>query len=344
MSTKVPDNVFPSPEEINEHPCITAARWLEKVDEQVSIVSVCQDSNNPSLVIFNIILVGAYFFMPTLKITSVDGDSSYLSNNISCSFALGHYKNPELPINTGCTVWHGQLVFDVGSVIPNYTTCNKIDFNLSMEGIVPQAYGVSFPNQTFDVNYSWQKGILPKPISLAYQNDRLVVYFNYEGTTNCNCNIECNTPQGVSHNIQFCPGETQQVTLYQNPDSTDPFSVLINLKDSLGNESSINFQSIFNVVPSAPILSVGSKPKRVEINIFNTSVNGINIEDKVMYQVWKYEGTKNNAKVWKDWSLFNWNYFVDYETIPGQTYGYAIRFKGVLGDISKMSDWSIITT
>lgn len=344
MSTKVPDTTFPSPEEVNSHPCITASRWLEKIDESVSIISVCQDSNNPSLVIFNIILVGAFLFTPTLKILSVDEDTSYGTNNVVCPLALGHYKNPEIPINTNCTVWHGQLVFDVGTQINNYTSCNTIEFELEMQGTVPQAYGVSFTNQTFNTFYTWQKGILPKPIGMAYENNNLIVYFNYEGNANCSCNIECSSPQGVSYDIKFCPGETQSISLYQNPDSTDPFSVLINLRDTLGNESALNFQSIFNVIPMAPIVSKGAKPKRVEININNVSENGKNIDTEVMYQIWKFEGTTNNSRIWKDWSKFNWNYFVDYDVIPGQTYGYAIKFKGILGDISKLSTWSTVTT
>lgn len=343
MTTKVPDTVFPSPEEINPHPCVTADRWLNAVPEQVEIISVCQDSNNPSLVIFNIRLVGAFLFTPTLYILSVDGDVSYEANLSRGIFALGHYQNPTIPINTNCSVWHGQLVYDVGTVVNNYTSANTILFELEMAGVVPQAYGVSFPNQTCSTLFTWNKGVLPQPIGMTYTNGILNVQFNYQGSTNCNCSIQCVAPQGVTQNIVFCPGETQSVSLYQNPDSTDPFSVLIKLQDTLGNVSSVDFQTIFNVVPAKPILSIGKKPKRIGIAIARESISKVAIEPAACYQILKYEGSPNNKVVWKDWNDSSWNYFVDYQVRPGYTYGYAVKFKGQLGDISTTSEWTTVT-
>jgi hypothetical protein len=189
MVTKISDENFSGPSEINLHPCLSSSRFLNAVDETVIITQVCQDSYNTSLVVFNISLVGAFLFTPTLKIIAVDEDTSYETNNVTCPIAVGHYQNPIIPINTNCVTWHGTLVFDVGSKIPNYTTASNIIFRLDMDGAVPQAYGVSFPNQSFSTTYSWQKGVLPVPISLTYNGNVLGIVFQYEGNRDCSCNI-----------------------------------------------------------------------------------------------------------------------------------------------------------
>jgi len=341
--TQIPDENFATPAEINQHPCVTADRWLQAVPETVTINQVCQDIYNTSLVIFNISLVGAYLFTPRLKIVAVDGDTSYALNGITAPFAQGHYKNPEIPINTNCVTWHGELVFDVGSVIPDYLKASEIEFQLEMIGQVPQAYNVNYPAQTATTNYLWVKGVIPSPVNLTYLNGELGVTFEYNGNVDCSCDISCSIATGVTQNIQFCPDETQTVTLYQDPNSTDPFSVLVQLSDTIGNTSDLEFQTVFNTLPKAPIISVGEKPQRVNINILRQSANDIAVNDEIQYQVLKYFGSEANYQVWKDWSRHDWSNFVDYDVLPGQTYGYALRFRGMFGDISRISEWTEIT-
>lgn len=341
--TKISDINFMSPEEINQHPCITSDRYLHTVPETVTVTQVCQDSYNTSLVILNIVLVGAYLFSPTLKILSVDGDTSYSSNGIIAPFALGHFKNPDLPINTNCSTYHGTLVFDFGRVIPNYINAQTIVFRLEMFGQVPLAYGVSFPNQTCSFTYTWTKGILPQPISLTYEGEQLGVVFEYRGNIDCSCNIQCVAPTGVSYQMNFCPGERQIVTMYQDPNSTDPYNILIQLSDSIGNLSNLEFQGIFNTMPKSPIVSIGYKPKRALVNIFKESANGVPILKESQYQILKYHGSRSNYTIWKDWSDVDWNHFIDYDLIPGEKYGYAVRYKGIFGDISRLSEWVEVT-
>lgn len=343
MPTYIPDENFPSPSEINQHPCITSSRYLNNVEELVLITQCCQDSYNPSLVILDITLIGAFLFTPTLKILSVDGDTTYESNQITAQFALGHFKNPVLPINTNCQTWHGQLVFDMGQVIQNYTSANNIIFKLEMQGRVPQAFGVSFPNQLFDTTYSWNKGVLPTPVSLSYNGGNLGVEFLYEGDRDCSCNIQCVVPSGVSRNLTFCPGETQTIIVAQDPNSTDPYSLLIQLSDSLGNLSELEVQALFNTIPQSPTLTTYSKPRRITISLSNLSENSITISDEAQYQILKYEGNKANFSIWKDWSSIGWSTFIDYDVAQNKEYGYAVRYKGTFGDISKVSSWAIAT-
>lgn len=344
MSTKIPDTSFSGPNEINSHPCMASSRWLNLVPETVNITRVCQDSSNPSLVIIDFTLVGVFLFTPSVKILSVDGDTTYTSNNIIAPFAVGHFKNSTVPINTNCNTFYGTLVFDFSKSILNYTSAQVIVFELVMDGQVPSAFGISIPNQSCSDIYTWNKGVLPSPVGLTYDNNgNLSISFEYKGNIDCTCDIQCFIPSGVSTEINFCPDEVKQVTLYQNPNQADPYSVVLQLSDSLGNLSTLEFQSLFTTKPKSPIVMSDTKPKRVNVFISKESQNSVQIENKAAYQIIKYEGSKSNNKIWKDWSTADWNSFVDYEIIPGQKYGYAVRYKGIFGEVSKISDWAELT-
>jgi hypothetical protein len=260
MSTKISDENFRGPDIINQHPCMTSSRWLNAVPELVSITRCCQDVYNTSLVIVDFTLVGTYLFTPSLRILSVDEDETYSSLSVTAPLAVGHTKNSSLPINTNCNTFNGTLVFDFGRAISNYTSAQNITFELEMQGQVPLSYGVNFPNQTCSDTYSWNKGILPLPVNLLYdQYGNLSVVFEYKGNIDCSCNIQCSIPSGVSSEVTFCPGETQSITLYQDPNQADPYSVLIQLSDTIGNVSSLQFQSLYTTIPKAPIAISDSK-------------------------------------------------------------------------------------
>lgn len=342
MSVKIPDNRFQGPRDLNLHPCVTSSRWLNLVPEAVTITSICQDSNNTSLVIIYFTLVGAFYFTPTCKILAVDGDVSYGTNNITAPLAVGHYLNPTLPIDTNCTVYHGQLVFDFGHVIPNFTSATHIELSLEMAGSIPQSYGVSYPSQIVTHQYNWDKGVLPIPIGISYNNGDLNIIFGYNGNVDCNCQLQCYTPSGVNFNLSFCPDEQQSITLYQGDTNGDPYSVILQLVDGLGNTSNLEFQSMFTARPVALVVNKQTKPKRVEIGLFRQSINGAMFDNEAQYQIIKYQGSSTNTRIWKDWSSINWNTFIDYDIIPNERYGYAVRFKGKFNDISYLSDWAEI--
>lgn len=343
MTIKINDEDFSSPAVINLHPCLTSSRYLSAVQESVIITNCCQDPNNPALVIIDFTLVGAYIFQPYVNIISVDENTSYSQHNIRPPLAVGHYKNVNIPINTACSTYYGQLVYDFGKVIDNFLSAQLITFELVMVGSVPLAYGVSYPSQTITASFDWNKGVLPSPVNLLYNEGFLSVVFEYKGTKDCSCDIQCVIPTGVGYNVQFCPDEQQNVILYQGDTSGDPYSVLIQLRDSIGNISSLEFQSLFTSKPLPPSVSVGTKPKRIDITISRQSVNFVSFDETLEYQVLRYRGKSSNAKIWKDWSHINWNHFVDYDVIPGETYGYALRFKGKFNEVSNLSDWTEVT-
>lgn len=341
---RVPDESFLSPSEINIHECVTASRFLQKSDDILDITSVCQDSNNINLVIVSFTLAGTFLYNPVLKILDVDGDGSYGSNNVIAPLAVGYPTNTQVPINTNCQTLHGQLAFDFGQVIPNYRSSRTITFVLQMNGTIPQSYGVSFPNQSAEVDFTWNKGLLPQPINITYTtNGYISVTFGYDGDVDCSCNISCVVPSGLSQDLVFCPGQNQTVLLYNGNDVQDVYNILINLTDSLGNESSIDYDTYVYATPQSPVVLLGTRPKRIDVSLRRITTNGTEVDPNTYYQIIKYQGSSENTKVWKDWSSHPWDFFVDYDIVPGEEYGYAVRFKGKYGDISNISEWAVVT-
>lgn len=340
--TTVRDEDFPLPIQINALDCVTSDRYLHKVNESVTINNVCQDPNNPSLVIINFSLVGAFLFTPFCKILSVDGDTSYQINDISPPLALGHYRNVDIPIDTHCETVHKELVFDFGKVIPNFLSAQSIKFMLGMIGTIPISFGINFPNQTPTTEFTWNKGVLPRPIGLTYSNGSIKVLFEYNGDKDCSCNIQCFVPSGVSHSITFCPNDIQTVSVAASLTGS-PFDFNITLQDSIGNQSNLNVFTVHNVIPQPPLASMQQRPLRIEVAISNLSLDAKDLAE-ADYQIIKYVGTPTNHFIWKDWSERAWSYFIDRDVIPGSTYGYAVRYKGKFGDKSLLSSWTVVNT
>lgn len=340
----VPDHSFLSPTEVNIHECVSASRFLQKSNDILDIVSVCQDPNNINLVVVTFSLVGTFLYLPCLKILDVDGDTSYGTNNVVAPIAVGYPTNVAIPIDTNCQTLHASIAFDFGQVIANYRSARTITFMLQMNGTIPQSYGVSFPNQSAEVDFTWNKGLLPQPINITYTTNGYVsVTFGYNGDVDCSCNISCVIPSGLSQDLVFCPGQAQTVLLYNGNNQEDIYRILINLTDSLGNESSIDYNSYIYSTPQSPTTIVGIKPKRIDVSLRRITTNGTEIPSDVEYQILKYHGSEQNTKVWKDWSKHSWDFFVDYDIVPGESYGYAVRFKGRYGDVSNRSEWSVVT-
>lgn len=339
----IPIETFLSPQDLNILDCVTAARYLKQVPDALEIVSVCQDQNNIGLVIIDFTLVGTFTYNPECRILSVDGDTSYTENNIIAPLVIHSSLNSEIPLNTNCQVLNGTLVFDFGRVIHNFTTVQSIVFELRMAGTIPQSFGVSIPSQNPTDQYTWNKGVLPKPIGILYTEEGFInVSFGYEGGVDCSCNVLCLSPSGVTHELTFCPGDTQNVLFSSDPDSQDVYNILLKLVDSIGNESLIDVDTYVFMKPRSVQAVLGSKPKRIDIILSRESINGTQLRSDAQYQIIKFHGSPQNTTIWKDWSSVNWNYFVDYDIVPGEIYGYAVRFKGQFNDVSLQSNWTVI--
>lgn len=351
--TTVPDDQFLSPEQLNQIPCVTSDRYLKAVPEKVEILQVCQDSNNPSLVIIDFALVGSYLFTPICRVVTNRPNKQIDSRRRSTTspppktyanapLVVGHPRNPDIPINTACGPFQGQLVFDFSEALPNFMSASSVEFELVMVGSIPSAFGVNFTAQSPSDTYIWDKGALPSPINLSYDRGILTAQFLYEGSKNCSCQIQCIIPSGISNNLNFCPDEIQEITIEQGDLTNDPFTLLLQVRDSVGNTSNINLQSLIGVKPNPPIAVIKENPKRVELTIKPQSIGGKAILD-ASYQIIKYTGTENAYTIWKDWSSHGWSFFVDTDITAGTKYGYAVRYKGQYEDISDYSDWAEVT-
>lgn len=342
MTVRIRDQDFMPPSVINLMDCFSSDRYMHSVAEQVTILQVCQDPNNPALAIIDFSLVGAFLFTPLCQILSVDGDDSYTRNGVIAPLAIGHYRNIDVPIDTHCSTISGSLVFDFGKVIPNFMACRNITFRLTMMGEIPQSYGLSFPTQAPIAVYSWDKGSLPSPIGLSYVDGNLQVIFEYNGDTNCSCQMQCLTQSGSNQDIVFCPGQRQSFIIEQVL-SGDPFAFAIQLRDGIGNSSTLNGQTLLYTDVMPPIVGYTRTDPHIKISIPVLALNGQSLED-VEYQILKYYNTVSSYQIWKDWSERPSSVFVDYDVLPGQVYGYAVRYRGRFNDVSNISSWTTVVT
>lgn len=341
MSTRISDENFMTPAQINVLPCVSADRYLNKIEEEVTVLRCCLDPNDTSLVIIDFSLAGAFLFTPYCKILEVDG-TSYEEDNIFAPILEEHPSCSSLPIDTNCGIFHSQLVYDFSAVISNFPSALEIKFELGMVGTVPQAYGITFPSQTPIHQFTWRKGVSLKPINISHYNGNLSVIFQYQGNIECSCNIQCVAPSGVVYDIKFCPDESRELIFATGDLNGHPQNLTITLVDSLGNNSSLSIQGLLNVNVSKPILVYKNDPKRVEVSINRRSLYGDQFNN-VEYQVIKYRGNSQNYEIWKDWCDREWNTFIDTDIIEGNLYGYAVRYRGKFLDVTNLSDWAIVS-
>lgn len=339
--TIISDEQFPDPVLINSMDCLSADRYLNSVPESVTITQVCQDANNPSLVIVSLTLIGAFLYTPVCYILSVDGDRSYATNNITAPIAIGHYRNNDMPISTECRTLNPEVVFDFGRIIPNFLSVSTIEFKIVMVGTASSTYNTAFISSNPYTIYSWNKGLLPSPINLRYNGQRLEVMFQYFGESDCSCNVQCLNYSGVGGQLKFCQNDIQTLSVTQTL-SGDPYNLSIYLSDGIGNNSTIQVTTVINVNPKPPLVIRRYDPDRYEITISPYSVNNIEITE-ADYQILKYVGDNSNVTIWKDWSERSYGSFIDRDILPNTTYGYAVRFKGKYGDISNASAWQQVT-
>jgi len=341
--TSIPNNRFQNPEQLNSLAGVSASRSLRLADQTVEFITSCQDPNNPSLVFIEFSLAGIVSYMPVIKILEVDGDNSFETNTVVARIVTNDTRSIPLPIATNNGSLNGKILVDFGSAIPNFLAAQKITFKLEMIPQVAIIPGTTVPTTLIYKEYVWEKGVLPTPYTLSYENGVLKVYFQYLGEGNCACQIQCVTPSGVSSDINFCPDDIQAVSVTKELNG-DPFTFNVVLRDGVGNTSTLDITTLINVIPISPIVSieeVSSRRLRAQISINRLNFRGISVSD-ADYQIIKYTDTPGNYVVWKDWSIRGWDTFMDYNIKEGHTYGYAVRYKGKYGDISEFSPWTSI--
>jgi len=341
--TTIPDSQFRGPDQLNALPGMSSSRFITLANQRLEVTSTCQDSNNPSLVILEFQLTGLFYYMPTVKILQVDDDASYETNGVIAPVYRNDTRFSSLPIAALNGSVDGKILVDFGSAIPNFLAAQKVRFKLEMTPQASTVPGTTLSAQPVSVEFGWEKGLLPTPYTISYEQGVLKVYFQYLGQADCSCNIQCITPSGVNTDLNFCPNDIQAVNISKDLNG-DPFTFNIIIKDTIGNTSTLDVTTLINVIPASPVLNLYGPSNQVlrnEITINRLNVNAISVFD-ADYQIIKYVDTPSNYFIWKDWSSRGWNTFIDDDIKYGHVYGYAVRYKGKYGDISSFSPWAVI--
>lgn len=336
--TRVPDAQFRNPSQLNLIPNLSSSRIFRGVPGSLTLGNVCQDSDDPRKVLIDFSLVGYSVDRVEVSILSVDGDTSYATNNVIAPTVVSDSRNFRFPISIAQGAVSGKIVADFGIAIPDLLTKVVIAFRVS----IINSSGIVLSSS----DYTWSKANLPRPVGMNYSNGSLQFLFQYDGEQNCSCDIQCVIPSGVTTNLTFCPDQTQTINLEQVLDG-DPFNFSIIVRDALGNTSTLNSTTLLNVVPQPPSLGIIQKDRHNApigtILIIPQSLNNIEIKYKY-YQIIRYESTPNNYQIWKDWTDSSEAVLHDDELKVDKVYGYAIRYKGEYNDITEFSSWAVLNT
>ena len=326
-------------------PCTAAGLGGVFVPEELTILEVCQDPNDLTIVYIIATIRGVYAYTPTLNVswggTSIVVDSTYIPS----------YKGEgvtSFPIDNKCETNTVTLAYNIGSVIPDFKTTESITLDLTFNGssefidensIIASTFQSSNPSSS----HLFIKGLTPKPYKVYFDSisGKLKVQFLGMGDKPCICSIDCAVPTEDDFNISICKDEIQEVSISKSSIVGDPAEATITFVDSVGNESAIGLQLVNEVIPLGVQVFKDVDNLFARVNFHYTTINGKKLDgNKLMYQIVRYEGSQNNAKIWKDWSAQPTNGFIDSKLKAGKTYGYSVRFKGEFDEISNSSPWT----
>jgi len=329
--------------------CVAAGIGGVTVPEQVTIIDCCQDAENNSIIYINCSLRGIYEYTPKCTV-SWDGGSVDVTNLIIYGYK-GAGVQPGL-LSVGCGTGSFLLAFNAGVAIPNFATLSTITVTLQFLGIASNPnlsqyiqslnlFSSTNPSASIILN----KGLNPKPykIYLDPVTNQLKVQYSNLGGAACLCAINCVAPSVDDYDLTVCEDEVQEITIDSSSVFGDPAEANVTFLDPKGNKTSLDIQSMVNVIPLAPNVLRQNTPNHNNISVFYNSANGKPINpEKVKVQVLKYENNPDNVYVWKDWTSKSWKSLYDKNIIPGRKYGYAVRFKGEFGEVSNASSWTVV--
>ena len=328
-------------------PCTAAGVGGVFVPESISITDICQDPDNLNIIYIKVGIQGVYSYTPTLTIKWEDKEHVFDSHYIP---SWNGESVESFPINTMCSSKTVTLAYDIGSSIDNFNTLSEftvcLKFNGSSEDIFEnQIISDTFQSSNPEVEYQFYKGLSPVPYKLFYDEStgKIKVQYIDMGDTPCLCSINCVKPTSDDYNLTTCSDEIQEVTIDSNSIVGDPSNATITFIDSIGNITNIDINAMLNVKPAKMTALKLETPNRVNATFVHTSIYGASInKEKVSYQVLRYKNNSDSIKILKDWSSDGTDSFIDTDVLPGNTYGYSVRFKGEFGDVSRTSQWATV--
>ena len=217
-------------------------------------------------------------------------------------------------------------------------------------------------------NCCFNKGYTPPPFKLEHEEDedgnltgRVMVNFELNPfTSTCNCLIECTSGALIFTEDeeaigQFCPpDEDFQVILPSVYFTvTTPSTLIFNFEDASGNRTSIEVNSLVQVIPQIPLTILVEEGPRNHIQVGTPIFSHTQVDLRgaaVQDQVERYTEHESNRQIWVDWTiipdtkpfhrggkdLVHW----DRDVRSGIEYGYRVRFRSTFDHASQWSAWS----
>lgn len=216
--------------------------------------------------------------------------------------------------------------------------------------------------------FAFNKGYTPPPVTLQSHTDgngvRLVFDSNTFVGTNCVCDINCTgavftgLPAGGEGETTVCPTtDGYEIDINIDSANADPVVINIDYTDALGNESSIELNSIYAISPQvlSSWLSQEAGVNFIELGPTFTTTTGTNIRSDVeFWQIEMYTTNQSNAQVAIDWQrveqltspthiLNRTGDIARISLTSGASYGFRVRYRSLYGEISPWSDWITAT-
>ncbi|RMG74290.1 MAG: hypothetical protein D6710_01870 [Nitrospirae bacterium] len=328
-------------------PCTAAGLGGVLIPESAEIVELCQDPNSTDVIYMWVNLIGAYLYDHRAWVI-IDNTEIEITGLL-----IPNYKGEGVThdmIDTECGGKTLLFGYSVGAAIEGYASIPEFDVKIQFFGHTETISTNPIVNDVFrSVNPSdtktLVKGVTPDPYVLFFDPNTNTIRASFIGLGDepCFCAINCVTPSADDFNVTTCEDEAQEVTIDATSIVGDPTNVTITFVDSRGNSTDVDVNIVVNMKPMPPFASWAQEDDVIRVGFAYQSINGTQVDpSKVMYRILKYENNPDNNWVFKGWSSKPWTNFIDSDVKPEKTYGYAVEFMGEFGEMSNISDWTVV--
>lgn len=250
-----------------------------------------------------------------------------------------------------------------------YTPAGPSPWFSNMQDVPQDFSGVDPPsNQFVGSGGLFDKGYTPPPVTIVNHNDgvgiRLVFDSSVFNSSGCVCNINCSgavflgAPVGSQGPIVVCPiTDGYAIDIVMDTTGVDPVPISIEYTDAQGNVSTTEIGSIGAIEPQTLSYVTGQESgvDYIEMGIPFLTTAGTGIRDDVsMWQIERFVTNEANSQLIIDWTvaepvtrptqfLYRTGDVARISLTSGTTYGFRVRYRSALGEISPWSGWITVT-